>query len=176
MAGRSHQPLHRAPSRRSRRVAMAVPRWGGLCQQPGEKCRSAPRREMPRYLGDASGKMRRGNGMEGAGGGADTQQKNCWAGGSRSCGWWEQWGKALLVHGMPRPAQSCPGQHGVVAAGAGTGLVGLQPSDGWTRIKPVEPHRARRLRTLEEGEATWDGGRGVPFGLRICGKRLENIL
>ena len=124
--------------RHSQCVAMAVPRWGCLCQQSGEKCHSATTlrdaqlpwrcfwKKVERKWDRGGTRSREIARRVGAGAGAVD-------GGNRG-------GKPSRCMSCPWLAQSCRGQSGLVAAEAGVGLAGLQPSEGWTWIKLMEPH------------------------------------
>lgn len=121
--------------------------------------------EMAGYLGNASGKTRRG--MEGG----DVQQRNCSAGGSWSCGWWERWGKALLVHKLPLAGTKLPWPKW------GGGNLGRRGAGGsatkWWMDSDKPGGTLAVVGGVRSDLGWWEG---VRFGLRICVKRLENIL
>lgn len=86
---------------------MAVLGWGGLCQQSGDKHHSEPCCEMPGYLGDASGKMQRGNRVEGR------------PAAEELLGGWELWMVVAVGEGPPNALPVAPGQHKAALAKVG---------------------------------------------------------
>lgn len=98
----------------------------------------------------------------------DLQQINCSVGGR--CGWWERWGKALpMPSQLPLAGTKLPWPKWDGGHGGRYGAWWDLGKPGGTTLHLMFAH----VRGVRNDVGWWEG---VLFGLRICGKRLGNML